>query len=94
MSFRKMLVLPVALLLAASSLSAFQSKPLESTGVWTGTFRPSTGEQGEFLVDLEAEGSGRHRDRRARPGSASADCQRQSHDREGCAERDVRRHPA
>ena len=45
MPLRKILVLPVALLIAASTLSAFQAKPVDVTGVWTGTFTPSTGEQ-------------------------------------------------
>ena len=57
MAFRKLFVLPVALVLVASSLSAFQSKPLDLTGVWTGTFSPSNGEQGgEFLLDLKQKG--------------------------------------
>jgi hypothetical protein len=38
-----MLVLPVALLIAASTLAAFQTKPVDLTGTWTGTFTPSTG---------------------------------------------------
>ena len=56
MSFRKLLVLPVALLIAASSLSAFQSKPVDVTGAWTGTFIRSTGEQGEAHLDLKQKG--------------------------------------
>ena len=43
MTFRKTLVLPLALLIAASSLSAFQAKPVDVTGAWTGTATPSTG---------------------------------------------------
>ena len=53
MTFRKMLVLPVALLIAASTLSAFQAKPVDVTGVWAGTFTPSTGDQSEAHRQVE-----------------------------------------
>lgn len=43
MSFRKMLAIAVALLIAGSTLSAFQAKPVDVTGTWTGTFTRSTG---------------------------------------------------
>ena len=56
MSFRKMFVLPVALVLAASSLSAFQSKPVDVTGAWTGTFIRTTGDQSEAHLDLKQKG--------------------------------------
>ena len=56
MSPRKMLVLPVALVIAASSLSAFQSKPVDVTGVWAGTFTSSTGAQSEAHFDLKQKG--------------------------------------
>ena len=56
MSFRKLLVLPAALLIAASSLSAFQSKPVDVTGTWTGTFTRSTGEESEAHLDLKQKG--------------------------------------
>ena len=42
MPLRKILVLPLALLIGASTLSAFQAKPVDVTGVWTGSFTPST----------------------------------------------------
>lgn len=57
MTFRKMLVLPVALLIAASSLSAFQAKPVDVTGVWTGTFTPSAGAPTEAYIDLKQKGA-------------------------------------
>ena len=57
MSLRKMLVLSVALLFAASPLSAFQSKPVDVTGVWTGTLIPTTGEPSEFRADLKQKDS-------------------------------------
>ena len=57
MTLRKILVLPVALLIAASSLSAFQSKPVDVTGVWTGTFTRSTGEQSGVHLDLKQKGA-------------------------------------
>jgi hypothetical protein len=57
MTFRKMLVLPVAFLIAASTLSAFQAKPVDVTGVWTGTFTRSTGEQSEAHLDLKQKGA-------------------------------------
>jgi hypothetical protein len=46
MSLRKLLVLPIALVIAASTLSAFQAKPVDVTGTWTGTFTPSSGQPG------------------------------------------------
>ena len=57
MNFRKMLVLPVALLMAASTLSAFQAKPVDVTGVWTGTFTTTTGEQSGAHMDLKQKGA-------------------------------------
>ena len=56
MSFRKLLVLPAALVIAASSLSASQSKPVDVTGTWTGTFTRSTGEESEAHLDLKQKG--------------------------------------
>lgn len=53
MTIRKMLVLPVALLIAASTLSAFQAKPVDVTGVWAGTFTRSSGEQSEAHLNLK-----------------------------------------
>ncbi len=57
MSFRKMFVLPVALVIAAASLSAFQAKPVDVTGTWTGTFtRAPAGDQSEAHFDLKQKG--------------------------------------
>ena len=56
MSLSRHLVLPVALLFAASTLSAFQSKPVDVTGVWTGSFTPTTGEPGTAHIDLKQKG--------------------------------------
>jgi hypothetical protein len=57
MTVRKMLVLPVALLIAASTLSAFQAKPVDLTGVWAGTFTPTTGEPSAAHMDLKQKGA-------------------------------------
>jgi hypothetical protein len=43
---RKILVLSLALLMAAAPLAAFQAKPVDVSGTWTGTLTRSTGEQG------------------------------------------------
>ena len=56
MPVRKILVLPVALLIATSTLSAFQAKPVDVTGVWTGSFTRSTGEQSGAHMDLKQKG--------------------------------------
>jgi len=52
-----MLVLPVALLVAAGSLSAFQTKAVDLTGVWTGTFTRSAGSQTDAYLDLKQKGA-------------------------------------
>jgi hypothetical protein len=57
MPLRKILLLPVALLIAASTLSAFQAKPVDVTGVWTGSFTRSTGEQSGAHMDLKQKGT-------------------------------------
>ena len=57
MTFRKVLVLPVALLIAASTLSAFQAKPVDVTGVWTGTLTRGGGEPGEAYLNLKQKGA-------------------------------------
>ena len=46
MTIRKGLVLSVALLLAVAALSAFQDKPVDLTGAWSGTLT-ATGEQAD-----------------------------------------------
>ena len=53
MPLRKTLVLPVALLVAASAVSAFQAKPVDVTGTWTGTFTPSGGQPGGAHIVLK-----------------------------------------
>jgi hypothetical protein len=57
MTFRRILAVAVALLIAASTLSAFQAKPVDVTGVWTGTFTRSTGEQSGAHIDLKQKGT-------------------------------------
>lgn len=61
MTFRKMLVLPVAALLtlfmAAGSVSAFQTKAVDLTGVWTGTFTRSDGNPTGAHLDLKQKGA-------------------------------------
>ena len=57
MKSRKILALPLALLVAASSLSAFQAKPVDLTGTWSGSFSRSTGEQAGAYLDLKQKGA-------------------------------------
>jgi len=57
MTFRKMLALPIALLVTASALSAFQAKPVDITGKWSGTFTRSTGQQAGAYLDLKQKGA-------------------------------------
>ena len=57
MTFRKMLVLPVALAIAATSLSAFQAKPVDLTGLWTGTATPTSGQPGGAHMNLKQKGA-------------------------------------
>ena len=57
MTFRKMLVGTVALLIAASTLSAFQAKPGDVTGVWTGTLTRSGGDPDGAHLDLKQKGA-------------------------------------
>ena len=53
MTFRRILVPSLAFLIAASALSAFQAKPVDLTGVWTGTFTPSDGGPGGAHIELK-----------------------------------------
>ena len=55
MTLRHLLAVSAAALLAAANLSAFQAKPLDLTGTWTGTFtsRTSTGEPDEDPAHLQ-----------------------------------------
>jgi hypothetical protein len=57
MTLRKILVVPVALLIAAATLSAFQAKPVDLTGVWTGTFTRSGGQPGGAHLELTQKGA-------------------------------------
>ena len=57
MTLRKTLALPVALLIAASSLSAFQAKPVDVTGVWTGTATLSPAQPGPAHISLKQKGA-------------------------------------
>lgn len=57
MTFRKILVVPAALLIAAATLSAFQAKPVDVTGVWTGTLTRTGGEPGGAHLDLKQKGT-------------------------------------
>ena len=57
MTVRKILMPSLAFLIAASALAAFQAKPVDLTGVWTGTLTPSTGEQGTAHVVLKQTGT-------------------------------------
>ena len=53
MTFRKMFVLAVALVIAASPLSAFQARPVDVTGTWTGTLTTSGGQPGPAHMELK-----------------------------------------
>ena len=53
MTFRKILVFPVALLVAASTLSALQQAKPDVTGVWAGSFTRTTGSPAEAHFNLK-----------------------------------------
>jgi hypothetical protein len=55
--FRKNLVCSVALLFAVSTLSAFQAKPVDLTGTWTGTFTPEGSDPGGAHLALKQKGA-------------------------------------
>ena len=57
MTFRRILVPSLAFLIAASALSAFQAKPVDLTGVWTGTLTPGTAEPGPAHIVLKQTGT-------------------------------------
>ena len=57
MMFRKSRVRSVALLLAVSTLSAFQAKPADLTGTWTGTISREDGSPGSAHLTLKQKGS-------------------------------------
>ena len=46
-----------AVLVAASTLSAFQAKPVDLTGVWTGTLNRSQGDPTTAYLDLKQKGA-------------------------------------
>ena len=46
-----------AVLVAASTLSAFQAKPVDLTGVWTGTLNRSQGGPTTAYLDLKQKGA-------------------------------------
>jgi hypothetical protein len=54
--FRTRLVSSVALLFAVSTLSAFQAKPADLTGTWTGTFTPEGSDPGTAHLALRQKG--------------------------------------
>lgn len=56
MRFRKIALLPVAFLMAAT-LSAFQAKPVDLTGVWTGTLTRTGSEGGPAHLSLKQKGA-------------------------------------
>jgi hypothetical protein len=53
MTVRKSVVLVAALLVAATTLSAFQAEPVKLTGVWTGALNRSDGASGPAYLDLK-----------------------------------------
>jgi hypothetical protein len=57
MTFRKMLGVSLVVLLAASTLSAFQPKPVDLTGTWTGTLTPGGGSGGPAHIELKQKGA-------------------------------------
>jgi hypothetical protein len=57
MTFRKMIVMPVVLVVAACALSAFQAKPVDLSGVWTGTFTLSPGNERTARMELKHKGA-------------------------------------
>ena len=53
MTVRKSVALVAALLVAVSALSAFQAKPGDLTGIWTGTLSRNDGGSGPAYLDLK-----------------------------------------
>jgi hypothetical protein len=70
MMFRKNLVCSVALLFAVSTLSAFQAKPADLTGTWTGTVAPENGSPSTAHLALTQKGE-------TLTGTAGPDAERQ-----------------
>jgi hypothetical protein len=57
MTLRKILVVSFAFLIAVSTLSAFQAKPGDVTGVWTGTLTRTGGDPSSAHLDLKQKGT-------------------------------------
>ena len=57
MTVRKLLVLPVAILIAASTLGAFQAKPVDVTGKWAGSLTRSDGQPSEAHFNFTQKGT-------------------------------------
>ena len=55
--FRKMLALSAAVVIAAAPLSAAQTKAVDVTGKWTGTFTKSSGSADTAYFDLKQKGA-------------------------------------
>ena len=53
MTVRRSVALVAALFVAVSTVSAFQAKPVDLTGVWTGTLNRSEGGSGQAHLDLK-----------------------------------------
>jgi hypothetical protein len=56
MTYRRILALSVAVLIAAAPLSARQAKPVDLNGLWTGTFTQD-GNPGGARIDLKHKGA-------------------------------------
>ena len=56
MTPRRLIVLS-AFVLVSATLSAFQAKPVDVTGVWTGTLTRGDGNQGTAHIDLKQKGT-------------------------------------
>lgn len=57
MTPRKMLGVCLVILFAASTLSAFQAKPVDLSGTWTGTLTPGGGQGGPAHIELKQKGA-------------------------------------
>lgn len=57
MTYHRIFALSLALFVAAAPLSAGQSKPVDLTGLWTGTFTETGGNPGGARIDLKHKDS-------------------------------------
>src|SRR5262245_22903956 len=58
MTSRRIFVSALAVVVAAATVSAFQAKPVDVTGVWTGTLTPTGGgNPGPAHIDLKQKGT-------------------------------------